>query len=328
MLRASTGSAFVVGCALALACGPSDRVTDTVDGDGAAGADAGPGGGGGGAAQQCNQMDLVFVVDDSGSMVEEQDNLAANFEGFIAVLDAYRTDSGEPLDYRVAVTTSGRDLDYTIAPDPVVVPGFPPIEVPPQSFSEQGDDGAFRQGCDMQRRWIERGDTDVSSTFSCVAKVGTGGPSIEMPLYTTQLALTERMSDGTNQGFLRDDALLAVVILSDEDDCSRPDNNFTVKSDQCDPEWPEQLATSDFVAFFDQLKGDRGRWATAVVAGPGPDTCSSEFGEAFDAKRLRQFVGQTGTNAVFSSICEGDLSSALADALETFAAACESFPVE
>jgi hypothetical protein len=176
----------------------------------------------------------------------------------------------------------------------------------------------------MSRRWIERADADVSGTFSCAARVGTGGPSIEMPLYTTELALTERVSDGTNQGFLREDALLALVILSDEDDCSRTDNDFSVESDQCHPEWPENVPIDHFTTFLDTVKGERGRWATAVIA--GPSNCSSDFGDAVNARRLQQFVTETGTNGVFSSICQGDLSGSLADALETFDAACEAFP--
>src|SRR5690606_31819645 len=233
MLSKLLRSSFVVCSALALGCGPSDRMTDTVGGDddGAAGVDAG------GSdnpndpdrAEKCNRMDLVFVIDDSGSMVEEQENLAANFDDFIAVLEAYQTEDGQPLDYRVAVTTSGRDLSYTIDEEPITIPGIGTIDPPPIPFTEAGDNGLFRQGCGMSRPWLERTDGDVSTTFACVAEVGTGGPSIEMPLQTSRMAL-----EGTiNQGFLREDALLALVILTDEDDCSRPDNNFTVQSDQC-----------------------------------------------------------------------------------------------
>jgi hypothetical protein len=32
-----------------------------------------------GEPRQCNKMDIVFVIDDSGSMSEEQSNLATNF---------------------------------------------------------------------------------------------------------------------------------------------------------------------------------------------------------------------------------------------------------
>jgi hypothetical protein len=305
-----------------LGCGGGRTSDSEVGGDRQP--DGGGGGqGGGGEAGTCARMDILFVVDDSGSMREEQGNLAANFDDFIAVLDGFQTDDGSPLDYRVAVTTSGRDVSYTVQPEPI--PGFP-FPLPPIDFSEQGDDGAFRQGCGMGRRWIERTDPDPAGTFACVAQVGTSGPGLEMPLYAAELAFGARVADGSNAGFVRDDALLAVVFLTDEDDCSRPDDGFTIASDSCDPEWPEQPPVGHFVAVLDALKGDRGRWATAVIAGPGPGECSSQFGNAREAKRLRAFADQTGANAVFSSICDGELASSLADAIATFTAACQSFP--
>ena len=315
--------ALLLACSLA-ACGPSDHTSDSTGGDGADAGEGG-GGGGGGAAEACTKMDLLFVVDDSGSMVEEQENLAANFPGFVSVLDSYATSDGTPLDYRVAVTTSGRDVDYEV--DPPAPDGFP-IDPPAVPFSESGDNGAFRQTCGMSRRWLERGEANMSQTFSCAAEVGTGGPSIEMPLYVLELAFGARMGDGTNTGFLRDDALLGVVILTDEDDCSRPDNDFTVESDLCDPAWPEQPPISHFVEVLDTLKGGRTHWAAAMVAGPGPGDCESDFGAAIEAKRLGEFAGAVGANATVSSICDGDLSSGLASALDTFTAACENFGVD
>ena len=326
-------NAMAIGAVLTIAvgCGGAlDRESDSEggdepgDGDGSGGGDGDGSGGGGGVAERCSKIDFVFVVDDSGSMELEQNNLTDNFPDFISVIDGFTTDSGDPLDYRIAVTTSGRDIDYEIDPPKTCVPILGCVDPPAVPNSENGDNGAFKQKCDMSRHWIERADSDVSGTFSCAAKVGTGGPSIEMPLYTTELALTERVNDGTNQGFLREDALLALVILSDEDDCSRTDNDFSIESESCHPEWPENVPIDHFTTFLDTVKGDRGRWATAVIA--GPNNCSSDFGDAINARRLQQFVTDTGTNAVFSSICQGDLSGALSDALETFDAACEAFP--
>jgi hypothetical protein len=261
-------------------------------------------------------MDILFVVDDSGSMSEEQSNLATNFPQFINVLDNYTTSSGDALDYRVAVTTTGRDVQYTISVGGFTLP-----------FDERGDNGAFRQDCGMTRRWLERGDSNVGSTFACAAEVGTGGPSLEMPLEVINMAFTDRMTDGTNQGFLRDDALLAIVVLTDEDDCSRTDNNFTIQSDACDASsQPELVDISNYLAFLDNLTGDRGRWAMAAIAGPGPGSCTSNFGDAIEAQRLKSFVNMAGSNAVFSSICDGDLATPLAQALDTFDAACQNFP--
>lgn len=269
-----------------------------------------------GEPEACTKMDIVFVVDDSGSMSEEQSNLANNFPLFFDVIDNYVNDNGAALDYRIAVTTTGRDIDYSMKlPDPFGG------EIP---MSETGDNGAFRQECGMNRRWIERGDSGVKDTFSCLAKVGTSGPSIEMPLYALELGFSERLSDGTNADFLREDALLAVVILTDEDDCSRTDNNFVLENDQCGIDDPDYLSVDHSLAFLDSLTGARGRWATSVIA--GPTDCESSFGSAFEAARLQKFVDTAGPNGTFSSICDGDLASSLIDALDNFDAACNQLP--
>ena len=61
-----------------------------------------------------------------------------------------------------------------------------------------------------------------------------------------------------------------------------------------------------------------------MIAGEG--NCSSGFGSAADGVRLKQFVtaanGNGTTQAVFSSICDGDLTIGLKEALDTFQAAC------
>jgi hypothetical protein len=310
---------FAIMVSLCAACGPGAK-SDPEGGGG-----GGDGGGGGvnefadaAPIEACTKIDFVFVIDNSGSMAEEQGNLATNFPQFIDIIDQYTTADGAPLDYRVAITSTGRDVSYQVA-----IPGSP---FPPIAFTEEGEDGAFQQRCTMARRWLERGDADVSGTFGCAARLGTEGPGIEMPLYAIELALGDRVADGTNAGFLRDDALLAIVILTDENDCSRRDDNFDVSSaDVCENN-PALVPTQEIVDFLDTVKDARGRWATAVIAGPGPGQCTSAFGDAAEATRLREFVGLTGTNAIFSSICEGDLAGALGDAIDTFDAACQTFP--
>jgi hypothetical protein len=313
-------SFFVLALAM-IGCGPGVRDGDDTSGDDdptAPDADETPV-----ETGQCAAMDIVFVVDDSGSMQEEQTNLATNFPMFADVLMNYEVGPGQPLDFRAAVTTTGRDLTTII--------NTPPL--PPIQMTENGDNGAFRDTCGVSRRWLERTDTNMASTLACRANVGTSGSGTEMPMYASMLALGERVADGTNAGFLRDDALLAVVMLTDEDDCSRTDNNITIDAmnpqGMCGPN-PAQVMPSQAVAFLDQVKGgERGRWASAVIA--GPTNCSSAFGDAAEAVRLKEFVqiansnGQN-QNALFASICEGNLAPALQQALDTFQAACESFP--
>jgi len=272
-----------------------------------------------GAQERCDKMDILFVIDNSGSMGGEQENLASNFPAFVDILDTFVASDGSPLDYRVAVTTSGVNKSWS-----KTLPGIP---IPIEEGTDGGDDGAFRQDCGMTRRWLERSDADVKNTFSCVAQVGTDGPADEMQLEALNQAVTSRVSDGINAGFLRDDALLAVVILTDENDCSRMDDNFTIgfEDDVCDGATP----VNQYVSILDSVKGDRSRWATAIIAGIGPGDCSSDLGAAEEATRLLDFADQIGTNAVRSSICDGDLATGLQKALETFDQACETFtPIE
>lgn len=300
-------------CALLFACGPAMRDDGLGDGDGDGSGDgSGSGSGtGSGEARQCDKMDIVFVVDNSGSMQEEQSNLATNFPMFASLLDAYTVSNGQPLDYRVALTTTGRDVDYQVD----LGGGFGTF---PQS--EKGQNGEFYNTCNNTKRWLDRSDTAMSQTLACRANVGTGGPSIEMPLLMSKWALAERAAD-TNAGFIRPDALLAIVVLTDEDDASTTENNFTLSASGTSP---TNFNPSDLVQFLDTTKGNRTLWAAGVIAGDG--NCSSSFGDAADGVRLKEFVnlanGNGSTQAVFSSICNGDLTKGLKDALDTFSAAC------
>ena len=48
--------------------------------------------------EECTKMDIVFVVDDSGSMAEEQNNLAVNFPKFVQTIESFKTKGGSKLD--------------------------------------------------------------------------------------------------------------------------------------------------------------------------------------------------------------------------------------
>ena len=309
------------------ACGPAAH--DRGGGDGAGDVDGGGDGDradahpaldwpDGGPRQACDAMDILFIIDNSGSMQQEQTNLAANFPAFVQVLESFTNADGQTIDYHVGVTTTGVSKDYEIDT------GLP-WNIPE---SQDGEDGHLQEGsgCAMPRRWLQRGDTDVSTKFSCIASVGTGGPSDEMPLEGARLAVTERMADSSNAGFLRSEALLALVILTDEEDCSRPDDHFTlgIGEDLCGSAAP----VSQYVSALDGVAGSRDRWAAAIIAGVGPGACSSDLGNAEEAERLIDFADQVGDNAVTSSICQGDLATPLAEAMATFQAACNDVEVD
>src|SRR5690606_24408569 len=98
--------------------------------------------------------------------------------------------------------------------------------------SQEGHDGRLLagNGCGLaaDEPWLSRGAANLTDAFSCVASVGAEGPGLEMPLEAARLAIGPRVADGSNDGFLRDDALLAVIVLTDENDCSYTGEGFTV----------------------------------------------------------------------------------------------------
>ena len=64
----------------------------------------------------------------------------------------------------------------------------------------------------------------LTDVFACIAALGESGCGFEQPLAAISRALGAdgRPPPAENQGFLRPDAYLLVVLLSNEDDCSVP----------------------------------------------------------------------------------------------------------
>jgi hypothetical protein len=318
MMRIASAAAVALGlagCAQLLGVDDLHGGAGEVDAPVGASADAAPGVD---AMKTCDQVDLLFVIDDSGSMAEEQDNLATNIPEFLRLLDDAKGGNGAPLDYHLGVTTTGRDITFTQV---FTMPGLPPIS---SLVTEMGDDGELKGACGLSRKWLERGDPDVDTVAACRAKVGTAGPSEEMPLLATRLATKERVSgNGPNAGFLRSTAPLVIVVLTDEDDCSREDNNFTT-DDPCKPGDLTPVATS--IDYLDLLKGRRDLWHMAIVANMSATACSSPFGMAQPATRLRALAAAAPDNVGSTSICSGNLALALDDVLAAVRTQCAMTP--
>ncbi len=159
-------------------------------------------------------VDLLFVVDNSGSMGEEQMNLARNFPAFMGELKQI-----EGIDLHVGVVSS--DLGGGLST-------FRKETCP----LTDGDRGIFCnvRGKDCRTCGLSAGNFltyknggaavnftgSIEDAFSCMAKVGTAGCSFEHSLESMRRALHAP----ENKGFIRDGAYLAVVIITDEDDCS------------------------------------------------------------------------------------------------------------
>ncbi|HTA17912.1 MAG TPA: hypothetical protein VK989_01385 [Polyangia bacterium] len=177
--------------------------------------------------QQINRkIDILFMVDNSSSMEPLQNKLIQQFPSFTNVLKGPAGGAGLP-DLHLAVISSsmGAGQEQGIAGCPV-----------------GGDAGKFQTqplGPTCAKASLNAGQTyisnigdmanytgDISDVFSCIALLGEGGCGFEHQFASVLRALGAdgAMPPTTNSGFLRDDAYLAVILITNEDDCSAPPN--------------------------------------------------------------------------------------------------------
>jgi hypothetical protein len=102
----------------------------------------------------------------------------------------------------------------------------------------------------------------LADAFTCIAAVGQNGCGFEQHLESMRAALD---GNPANVGFLRPDALLAVLILGDEDDCSTMNPNFF------GAETSELGPLDSFRCFEKGVRCAEGRDVELRTAGPKTD---------------------------------------------------------
>ncbi len=169
-------------------------------------------------------IDILFVVDNSGSMEDEQTRLAQGFERFVSAMP-------EDSDYRIAVVTTDHFNELEQAGTTSLVHSTEwPYEVKEQSSKtctvlDDTPRGCFRGRPDL--KIVDSQTMDIATQIAVFAEnvqVGTCGSGFEQGLNAMMTALRQ-MTNACNDGFLREEAKLAIVFVSDEDDgsCSHDD---------------------------------------------------------------------------------------------------------
>jgi hypothetical protein len=135
-------------------------------------------------AEQTKKLDIVWIIDNSGSMADEQAALGSNFSAFI---NEFIT---KDVDFKMAITTTDTNRD---------------------------NKGKMVTGSDVKltSQKARDNETQFKKDFNSLVKVGTSGSGSEKGLEAS-----EGFMDRYASTFLRSDAYLAVVVLSDEEDQS------------------------------------------------------------------------------------------------------------
>jgi len=190
-----------------------------------------------GAPTPTGKLDVLFMIDDSASMAPLQAKLMTQVPAFMNALANPATGAKPDLHVAVVSSSFGAGAWANVAQC--------------QSGAHPGDDqGKFLQGrggpgsgaCAMLHAgetYLKSGDGtaadppnfdgDITTALSCMANLGDGGCGFEAPFASLYYALAkavkapgpeDNIHDPDNGGFLRANAQLAVVMLTNEDDCS------------------------------------------------------------------------------------------------------------
>ncbi|MFZ6180030.1 hypothetical protein [Nannocystis pusilla] len=300
------------------------------------------------AAAGCAKADFLFVIDNSGSMADEQANLIASFPGFIATITqtiaaqdyhimAVPTDDGQA----AGLSTKCNATSCACMPAPICCQktcelfgkdcnGYAcdalPISDCDQVYGRGNIYNAVGQRCDLAdgRRFMKADQPDLAGTFECVANIGTHGSGAEKPVLATLEAVSDPLNGpgGCDEGFLRDDAILVVIIITDEEDDNAIEGEGTPGLPK---EWHERLIAAkhgdtDAVVVLG-LVGDGNLMGGLCPAGGGPNMDGTG---AESSPRLQEFVDRF-ENGVIGSVCATDYTPFFTEAVGVIDFACDVF---
>lgn len=202
-------------------------------------------------------VDVLFVIDNSGTMAEEQARLRDAMPELLTGLALGSSIAGETFppirDMHVGVVTTHMDVGEFGSAVPTCRACDEELgydgqltEEARQRISGAGCTDIVPECAEFSERFLSYDGTGASLTrlqagASCKARVTNRGCGFEQPLEAALKALSPNSSmvfrgtgghsDGANAGFLREDSVLVVVFITDEEDCSSPnDEMFNLES--------------------------------------------------------------------------------------------------
>jgi hypothetical protein len=240
----------------------------------------------------CRKVDYLFVIDNSASMLTYQNELVDSFGVFI---DGVEQTQASLESVHLGVVSTDAYAGNTDNPDPSCLALGGLITKTQGHNSSDAQCGPYAEG----HGYMTERD-DLGATFPCAAQVGTTGNNEERPLEALTSAVIDLDQPGLcNDGFIRDDALLVVVIVSDEDDPGPVQHRY------------DRLV---------EAKGGHADNVVVVGLVNEPSTECSLHGHATEAFMLADFISRF-TYGFLAPVC-GDYSSTFQQAIAVVEEAC------
>lgn len=227
--------------------------------------------------QAASKIDVLWVVDNSGSMAARQENLARNFQSFITEF------SRNSIDYRIAVTTTDifKEAGRFVGTPRVLQNTTPNVATAFSNNIKVGINGSpYEVGLEAARMSLDlQKQANDASVLQCKMACATEGRARCQTACETDTVFP----------FLRRDAYLYLIFVTDEEDRSSQDVRF-------------------FYRYFETVKGvgNDGTVTTAAIMGDTPsNSCGATPGTRY--KALSELTG-----GEVGSICDGNFSTTLA----------------
>jgi hypothetical protein len=201
------------------------------------------------------KVDVLFVLDNSQSMSEEQENVVSSFENFLQ----YFLDQN--IDYHIGVLSTDASTNST----PWTGEAY-------ANFPNNGAGSLLAKT--GNNRFIDSTLSKIEAIrqFGENARLGTKGNGAETGILSLLAAFHPRQLNDWNKDFLREDALLSMIVLSDEDESKSPDDLSYLRSDAT----LMNARLSQFQTRLQQLKPQhRGRIRFDAIVAPSRALCTS-----------------------------------------------------
>lgn len=250
----------------------------------------------------CRKVDVLYVIDNSPSMYDEQQTLIENFGTFTQEMQAALANVE---DYHIGVITTDNYANEGFFDDSTKVVNK---SEPLCKFlggmvveSHAGVCTPFAAGF----RYITEQD-DLASKFACLGEVGEDGDSDERvgDALIGALSPANNAPGACNEGFTRPDALLIVVVLTDEND----------SSDAGVQQWYDAIVTA--------VGAPENAVVLSLIWDDSEPTCSSELSES-TGYTIREFTEMFPNHAV-GDICASSYAGFFAGAVPVIDSACEN----
>jgi hypothetical protein len=257
-----------------------------------------------GPTPECRAVDVLFVIDNSASMADQQAALIASFDGFVAGM---RERLANALDFHVGVVSTD---DYYANEAGCQEIG--------DLVTQTGGIESSNRACGpigSGARYLDNLDTQLASRFACIAQLGVGGNDDERVARALLNAI--QPDRPCNAGFLRPDALLVVVIITDEDDL-RDGCDGSSGFETCDSYGSGGLP-DDWVAELSGVRDPESVVVLSLIARRGDNPCG-----AVPAARILGFTNRFGDNGFIGDVCASSYDDFFTQSLPVIATACEN----